>query len=88
MIDMTPLTHTELRLAEPSSNADPYELGALEHKAITRAVSHFISHLQSVSREVRSSGGTVPHELARMSNDLDALYRRINGGTITITPDE
>jgi hypothetical protein len=85
---MASLTRTEQMMAEPSHNSEPYELSALDHKAITRAVSHFISHLQSVSRVVRASGGTVPYEISKMSNDLDALYRRINGGTITITPDE
>lgn len=85
---MTPLTHTEMMLAEPSAEG-PYELDKHDHEALRRAISYYIGHLQTVGSTVRAAGGTTPRQIVRDVGTLDALYRKVvSAHEITITPDE
>jgi hypothetical protein len=60
---------------------ETYELTARDHKALARAISYYLGHLQTTGSLLRASGGSLPTELTLMSSDLDELYRRIATST-------
>jgi hypothetical protein len=83
------LTNTEMMLAEPSADTEPFELGARDHELLRKAVQHYQLHLDQLSRDNKYFGCATTPALSIARNNIDALHDKIiRAHVITITPDE